>query len=227
VLLFFAQVSIIVSFLFKESSIVLILLLPSLYLFVNKLSKRSLWNVFKIYSLSLLYVLYVVIVRFYILLSPQGKVGVFITTETNSSSALFQQLITYPFIGISQTFIPFQFFSKLVTFLQTKSFINMFLDVTSLSEYQLFLKIMDATSIFLSFIVIAVCIYFFRRSEKHRLLLLIGLYILVTNFIPIAVLKRLNTSYFESRYYYAASVGAALSCTGAFVAITMLFELMV
>jgi hypothetical protein len=133
-----------------------------------------------------------------------------VTVQKNSTPLILLQAIFYPLIGFSQTFIPSQILYSLSEKVANYAFFRALFHIPYPLDYLGLVKSTDYISILLSLILIAVFLTFAYKKKTIRHTIIVGLILTVASFVPLAVLFRGNTSYFESRYYYVAVSGASI-----------------
>lgn len=188
--LVFAQVSVLVSFFFKEAGIMFALFLPFLYaLYYDE--KKIVMHTLKVFSPLIAYFSFAIIMTIIFLLTPVRQADRFVGQSTGGIWKIIGNAVFYPLLSFSQLFIPFPLVKKISPLLA---------EVYPLTD-TVFVVL---SVIFLFGIVISMVV---RKSGRKPILA--ALVFTLSSFVPYAVLTR-GASYLSSRYFYVGAVGAGM-----------------
>ena len=177
----------IIGFLFKESSVFLLLSLPVLYALFSK-KRRSLKEIVIDHWPLLMYFAFVVVVRMIGLLGAEGQQGVFVTQQPNVLARLATHALFYPVLSFSQMYIP----QELMVKVTGKIIVS------------------DIIAVLISMVLIGYSLLVaYKRTSLQKVIIFSLLYCFLS-FLPFIVLDRPMSSYLESRYYYLGVIGAAI-----------------
>lgn len=203
-----SHICVVMSFLFKETSVFLFFLLP-LFQVLYKKRNDSIMNILWKNSYFFIYFLFIVIVRGIDFFSVAVKSGVvFVTSGTNPLVRFIIHLLSYPILSLSQIFIPPPIMFKLAGFFQQIQY--EFINVLPLKEAITNILVSDFLSLFFSIIIVFVVILLIHLHKKTQKVLLFCLIFSLMSFTPFAVLDRPWSSYLESRYFYNGIIGACI-----------------
>lgn len=199
-----------VSLLFKEVGIFLLLLLPLLHYLYTTINTRraSLWDTIKTNLLFLGYGVVAVVFRFFELSQVTTSNGAFTATGAGFKEKIVSHLILYPLTGIWQIFVPalpMYDFSKHIAQLHYS-----FLLTSPLADLGSQTMLTDLLCVMGAVIVLGVLLLL-NYVQKHTQIFYISTAVLITtlSFLPYAVLDR-GGSYMDSRYYYVAAIGGGM-----------------
>lgn len=197
-----AQLCVIFSYLFKEFSIILIILLPAgLILFAKE--KVRFDKIVKIFSPLIVYFLFAFVITLIRLLTPVKQYGVFVGQSSGGILKIVQNMILYPLLSFSQTFLPYPFVEKI---------------------YPAIKSVTSGNDVFFTFLsvlfLLGIAVTIVRCREQKKTIMFVTIYILLS-FVPYAVLAR-GGGYLDSRYFYFGIGGAGL-LYGIYVAIVFTY----
>ncbi len=211
---FFSYVSFIVSLLFKESSLFMIVEYPLLDIIFNS-QKKNILLLIKQHVVVFVYCAFMVISRYVQLKSLGANSGVFVTKDSNVFTSILLHAASYPVTSFSQTFIPSQLLFKVASYYQMVSY--SFLNTHPLQTAIQTIIVSDILSTWLTLILLLGLGILWFISKKERKFLLFCVLFLFLSFLPFIAIDKPFSSYLDSRYYYIASVGAAM-IVGAYIA---------
>jgi hypothetical protein len=185
-----AQLCVIFSYLFKEFSIILIVILPAVLVLFQQ-TKTRLMGIIKLFLPLTLYFVFAFILTIIRLLTPLKPYGAFVGQSSGGMLTIFQNALYYPLLSFSQTFLPYPIIIKLYPSLKLVSLSNDLLFI--------FLSILLLTGIYATIV----------RYKKQRNMAIFATIFILVSFTPYAVLRR-GASYLDSRYFYFAMTGGAL-----------------
>lgn len=201
-----SQVCLVISYLFKESSIVFFIFVPIFwYLFTVQ---RGLPNFKKVllFTPLLIYIIYILGIR-YLLFTTVDRRGAFITGNSGSIKTIFSNIVLYPMLGVSQEFVPPIYTYKIANYIYPSQ--EKLLEKYGIQGYKKVLLIRDTISVSLTVLILLIATYFTTSQQRFRMHMFLALSLLFISFIPLAILHR-GESYFDSRYFYPASLGGSL-----------------
>lgn len=196
-----------IAFLFKDQFFYIFLWLPILYILLSK-TRLSLQVLFKKYWPLFVLAATVIIYKLIVLYGPD--IISFKSNAINYWIKAFFNMLYYPLITLSQSFIPPEYmFKSAVKFLYffyghlTPYISN--IDVISQNI------ISDILSILLSLLILITLLISYVTNKPQRKTLLIGMLFYVLSFSTVAIyLDTRATSYVESRYLYASMIGIGI-----------------
>lgn len=203
----------VVSFFLKESSIFLLFIYPLTY-FLYFRGEISLRLMVKDHLPFIFYLLLLIVSVFIYIFSEKNPTGLIVTAAPNSELRLLLHLILYPFLAFSQVFIGGEIVYKMADSLGSLSYSRIWTEPFSVIVRE------TIAADFVSF-MLTVCILVFlfvvsRNDKRLKKTILLGVAFTMLSFLPYAVLDK-QTSYFESRYYYYATVGGGVLFAAIFV----------
>lgn len=192
-----------VSLFFKESGVYLFLFYPVFSAFYLKLNLKEF---FKSFWLFILFITLAVVARLWQFGNISSSMNLFVTGSAPDFLAnILLRLIYYPLTSFSLTFLPAQTMLELAKTV-TKLYYSFI--PGSVSDLVAQSAVLDGIAILSTFTLIIFFITYFKGgSEKKLVLLLLGIFIF--SFLPYAIIIK-SFAYLESRYYYLASVPAAI-----------------
>lgn len=191
------------SLFFKESGVCLFLLFP---IFGDFYLKLTFQKFLKSFWLFILFITLTVVARLWQFGNISSAMNLFVTGSTpNYLFNIFLRLIYYPLTSLSLTYLPAQSMlalAKIITRLYYSFIPANIVDLVAQSV------VLDGMAIFFSLSLVILFITCFKgNNEKKHFFLLLGIFIF--SFLPYAIITK-NFAYLESRYYYLASVPAAI-----------------
>lgn len=192
------------AFLFKDASFYIFIFLPVFQYLISK-GRQS---VIKILKSNLLLILPMVALGVYRMISMYGK-NIVLTASDSTGSFWLKFLfnsVFYPFISLSQTFIPPKYMFRMAERFLNFNYSNIAAYINSagvISEN----IISDFLSVVFSFFLSITIGVAYATNKKQQKTLLIALLFYVLSFVPISVyLSQRGTAYVESRYVYASII---------------------
>lgn len=196
--------SLVVAYLFKESSIfILVVFIVSYFLFRSKGKAID----FKNFLPFVAYFAVAVLVRIADMLTsvtnPIGKMG------TDSSvflkAAFF--VFVYPFSAISQYFVPLR---EMFSFSRVFERINYpFIYSTNYGILTSERIVAEMLSLVLSLLIVIFFIIVWFNYQKLRKVILFSFVFMLSSILPFVIIER-GSAYLESRYYYMGAAGAGM-----------------
>lgn len=216
-----AQVSAIVSFLFKESGAMAFIFVPFLYYWwpKNKTPTRNV--IFQIGPL-IFYGLLVLVSNIYrITTALPTEATAFVSNSPSLWMKMFLHALLYPIISLSQLFIPQHIMFSLAKNFQAINYGH----INGFTESQLGVEtiVTDVVSLYVSLVIIFFCLLLMYKIGNIRKIMTFSLAFTALNFLPFIILEKGN-SYLDSRYFYVSTVGAGLLVSAIFYAVKSLFE---
>lgn len=192
------------AFLFKESSIILLLIFPVLYILSARKKKINI----KVFLPFLLYFGAAVGVRIFDLLtSTTNPVGKYATDGSSMIDRLMYFSWMYPLSAISQYFIPPRNIFDLALKFQT---VNYPFVLTSNQQALVAERIVgELLSIIASFITIITFLVIWPKIKSYHKTVIFAFMFLAISILPFIIIERGN-AYLESRYYYLGTLGAGI-----------------
>jgi len=194
-----------ISFLFKESSLFLIIFLP---LFYQMKSKASLKELVKVFWLLGVLLVITSVVRLTILGGAEGQGGIYVTRGNDTAERMIFHALLYPAIGMSQVFIPKEILFPMIERMPTVAY--GFLAGNPLRQIIGLIPVGDILSLFASLLLVLGIGSIFIKYKDQRTNIWFSLLFMVLGFLPFIVLDRPASTYLESRYYYLPAIGAGL-----------------
>lgn len=186
-----------IAFLFKESSFFVFPILLFLPFFTRKKSERKKNYKRLLILIPIAIVGCIKIIQFFGI----GSKSFISQNEIHVLSKALFNMIFYPFVSLSQFFIPFRFMLQLS--FEFSSFFYSFLARADETNQSVSVVVSDMLSIIISFLLILFALFIYIRNKKIRIYIHFCLIWYVLSFIPMAIfLPERNTSYLESRYLY-------------------------
>lgn len=187
-----------VSFLIKDSSIILLLFYPLQY-FLQRPGEFC-WSIVKKYWYILVSVFILGVYKISVFPSGISRWVMYVVNES-----------FYPVVSLSHFIIPYRFMYRAADWFGTN--VYQFYTLREFSGHQFPIAtnaISDVLSVFMSSFIICACIIMYFTLPKIRKPMLLFVYLYGILFLPIAVfLDRRNVSYVESRYMYMLNVPIA------------------
>lgn len=188
--LIWSQICVIISYFFKESSIILVVFLPVLYMAYIK-GKSAIIRVTRSFLPLFTYFFFIVAITLIRLLTPVEQVGKFVGQVNGGIVRIIGNTIFYPILSFSQVFIPMPILHKVSDSLRE---VNMMSDIVFL--------ILSAV------LLVCITITLILGKPYRRELSIIVVFTLLS-FVPFAVLER-GASYLDSRYFYIGMAGGGM-----------------
>jgi len=204
--LIISAVSLYISFLIKDNTIVNLPILIYLVIFYKEKKVQYAqipWYVYALIALFVVLSFYKMLVYFQIsIFKPINPVLVQYFTRWGIN-ALF-----YPFISMTHMFFPFPFMTRLSSMVGEY---YSFLSITPFNGVSRAILtetlLCDYISTILSIGILFLGCFFYKNENKNKKLYLLMMGIYIFNFIPISLfLNERNTSFVESRYLYVCAV---------------------
>lgn len=196
----------IISYLFKESAIIIFLFLPFMFILYNK-EKLSLLPIFKKHLIFLLAILYLVFIRIIDLLTIAKQTNFFLTYNSPTFLSVLFHAFLYPLESVSQIFIPdrvmFPLANYFVSTLYTRLSYSPVLEIASETIGA------EMISFIISIIFLCIVGIIYILDKQKRKIISFGLIFIFISFIPLVMLTKGN-AYLESRYFYLGVVGGAI-----------------
>lgn len=186
----FSEISVIISYLFKESAIALIVLLPCMYVLFTK-KRKSFIKTVKIFLPLFCYFSYSFAVTIWRLLHVTKQWGVFVGQSNGGMVKILYNSLLYPILSFSQIFIPFPLITKISPALRS---ITIFSNVFFVG---------------LSLVMLCFLAIFTAKSTKKWKEILFVIIFIFSSFVPYAILQR-GASYLDSRYFYFGMAGGGI-----------------
>ncbi|MDO8658179.1 MAG: hypothetical protein Q7K55_05535 [Candidatus Levybacteria bacterium] len=198
-----------VSFLFKESGYFVFILYPIAWiLYSNKKSLKK----FALQNLPVfIYGFYVTVILAVNIVSLPSQRANYVASDTSGVLNLFRNATFYPLEGISQVFLPSQPVFATARIIAEKMFLSVKPETW---EFDLFYTttIAEGVSVALSLLFILLFFYAFKKyiskNRDLKLFFIFSFLLLSLSFLPYVVLDKFD-AYLDSRYYYAAMIGAS------------------
>lgn len=209
VYLFSSATFIWMSFLFKESSLFVFALYPLIWILYsqNKNLKQ-----FVIQNIPLfIYGFFMMIILANNIISLPDSRANYVASSSSGILKFFKNIIFYPLEGIGQVFLPSQpvfAMAKLITKILFPSL------KPETWQFDLFYttKAAEGVSLILSALFVTLSFFAFKKyiSKKReiKLFFIFSFLLLLLSFLPYVVLDKFD-AYLDSRYYYAALIGAS------------------
>lgn len=204
------QIFSIISFLFKESSIFFVVGLPFFYGLLQKkrIMIAKLVKDFRVFWISSLYALIVIVARIANIFSAQEIGPVHITQHSDIWIRLVFHAAIYPLLAFSQLFIPESVVTTLSNFLLINHY--EFLHSNPMANSISKIVISELVSLFFSITLLTFFAVIHRVSILKRKAFNFAIVFTITSFLPFVILDHPFSSFLESRYYYVGTIGAAL-----------------
>ena len=200
----FSQIAVISAYMFKESAISIMMLLP--LLLVKPIGSFSIKQCIKTYWLLILYIVFLIVSRTTAIGSSYMPLKE-PAYESLSVVHVVVRSVWYPFVSLSQQYIPQGILFRISGLFQTIMY--PFLNGTVWGIQIAQTVIADMFSIIGSGIVLLLLYIAYQKIVMIRSVIILGLFISVVSFLPFSVLPRAN-AYLDSRYFYMSTVGGAL-----------------
>lgn len=201
-----AQVSALAAYLFKESAAVMIILLPLYYSI--RIRKVTIVRLVNLFIPSVLYLLFVIGIRIYLVMTPKFTEGVFVSMKGAPVIRIILHALWYPLVSFSQLFIPQTIMIKLAYSFQ--GILYDFVTGSSIQPLVNLVIITDMLSILCTCIFCASIAVIAHTRHRNPLLFFYFLYTLMS-FVPFAVVER-GSGYLDSRYFYIGVSGWSILC---------------
>jgi hypothetical protein len=196
------------AFLFKDASFYIFIFLPIFQYLISN-GKQSLGKILKS---NLLLIIPMLLLGAYRIISMYGKNIVLITSSNTGSfwlKFLFNSVF-YPFISLSQTFIPPKYMFRMAEKFLNFNYSNIIAYINSTGVVSENI-ISDFISVIFSFIILIILGIVYTVNKKQRKTLLIAVLFYILSFVPISIyLSQRGTAYVESRYVYASIIPVGL-----------------
>jgi len=188
--LWISQMCAIVSYYFKESGFIFILLLPIVFIIFQK-RHMNMWKDIRSFIPMILYCIVIVFATCIRLFAPSTDMEKPTGTVIGGIWTILHNAWFYPVLSFSQLFIPFTFLTKINPILREQSPLTDIIFL-SLSEALIFM------------IFISSC-----RLKNERKAIWFGLIFTLLAFVPYAVLDR-GASYLSSRHFYVGIMAGSV-----------------
>jgi len=211
--LYLSLVSIVVSIMFKEISLgILLLMIVSVWFFGDLARKKKIKTTKTVLLLGTLYVAFRLVMASFVLGTPESK----IVNQLQPSSNIIYNIITIPMKAVSQTVVPagqLRVIAEKVTLLFPEKATGIF----GSPEFEVFMitKTLEVESLLL-FVGFSVFLFFIIKKSKDRqfnkVILFSYIWILVNSFIFAFAPERSGVVFLvDSRNLYLVSVGTAMA----------------
>jgi hypothetical protein len=194
-----------VSYLFKETSIFLIVWLPLVHYVSSSISHRARRTLVQFLPGIVLF-FFIFAVRLVYLPGTQAA-GVVATSTVSLLIHTIVHSFWYPLVGFSQVFIPQEILFRVAGAFQ--SVMYEFLQVAPIAPAVVTIVIADMISLLATVGIGIICAGLYIKFTYIRRSILLCSAFIILSFIPFVLLDRASSAYFESRYYYFAAIGAA------------------
>jgi hypothetical protein len=191
-----------IGYLFKETAIVVVPIY--LYFIVKIKHPKLLSNIFHILSTAIIAIISLALFTYFFVFSEHG----FLHSEFLVSPQNIINIFYYPFVSISQCFIPFRLMYKLGFWFISYAFpiISRYNDAPTI----VYFIVSDLLSVMGSFIFL-ILLYVLYNARKNRKILMLSGAFYFFSFIPIAfALPARNASYIDSRLMYMPMIAASI-----------------
>lgn len=200
--LYLSMALLIVSYYFKESSLFLLLIIP-LSEYVLSFRKVPLRVVLLRFSPLFIFIISIFLLRGTAIGSGK-ETGVLVSRGVVQ---IMSHAFVYPVIGAAQIFIP-----SVVMFRLSDAVGHIFypfLDTHPMRQTISTILISDVMAVYAAILGSVMLAFVWLRAAKLRKFIIISLGFILFSFVPFIILDRPASSYFESRYYYLAAIGAS------------------
>jgi hypothetical protein len=218
--LIFSEISAITAYLFKESGVIIFVILPALYVTLSSKKISFIEVVKKFWPLGV-YLLFCLVVVLRNYLNIPANTAAFVANTPYMKEKFLFNVLLYPVISVSQIFIPDIYLYKFATFFQSAMypFINGNLMASSVRDNMT----ADVVSMYFSLIVIVVSVAMAFAVKKVGKVIRYALIFIGLSFLPYIILRR-GGSYLDSRYFYLGSAGGALLLSALLIGIADMFK---
>ena len=200
-----AQILAIISYLFKESSIFLFFLFPVVHMMCNT-RKISLSRLCTLYSLSLLYACFVVVVRMRYVMGLGQSAGAFVSNSSSMWQKMLTHIFLYPILSLPQIYMPQQIMIAVSGWFQKINYGG--LQGFSSSQRGVETIVSDFTSFILAMVILFSVYLVGEHTKQYKKLLYFIVFFIFLSFIPFAILDK-GSAYLDSRYFYIGSAGGS------------------
>lgn len=194
-----------VSFFFKESSVIIFILFPITYIIYKK---ATVLDSFRKHTLIVAYLSIAVLSRVYdLFFVNRGLTSTFVTRNNDPLVRILLHALLYPFESLSQVLIFPGFMWKISSFFLSISFPSILHSPSGVLVTETIGA--EIISIVFSFIILVSLFLVFRNNKKDGKVILFSLLFFFLSFLPYIFLDKSN-AYLDSRYFYLGIAPAAI-----------------
>ena len=204
--LFLAQGAAFVAYMFKESAMFIFLFIPFLF-YCGHRKISSLGKMIKFFAPSIIYVIFILIIRIHSMFSFDHVGTSFVTQTSSVWERMIFHAIFYSSLSSVQLFIPPTVMFALARYFQSINYgaIQGYLG----TQLGIETVISDFVS-FILFVVFSIALtILYVRTKNWRNTLLFGVVYILLSFLPFIILNKGN-AYLDSRYFYNSAAGGGL-----------------
>lgn len=199
-------ISLVVSYYFKESTIVFFFLYPALLIILSGEKRTALYWIRKYWAWSIFPII-TTFLRMVGFVRHGAGTGMFVQATGGGMWAVVLHALWYPVVSLSQMFVApswiFSFAPRLLAWLYPQIALSTIAPIVAEQT------IADLISFILSILVLPILYLVWRKNKNFRYAIVASLAVITASIVPYSILTR-GTAFLESRYYYHGMIGAAI-----------------
>lgn len=206
--LYLSSLNVLVAYFFRESAIVLVILLPFMYLLYSR-KTISIYRLIKMHGILVFYFSLAIVFRIFSLLflASYDNTAGFVTRAGYPIVKLIFNIVLHPYLSFSQFYIPPAYMWQVADFFGKINYPRVW--NTSLAPVVTETIGSSMISFMFSTILLVVLAGTYIYDMKNRKLIIFSLFFTFSSFLPYLFIDKTN-AYLDSRYYYFGAIGAGI-----------------